>query len=1158
MEIFSQVLLILYLLATALLIGLSINCYVMLFLFKKKLKLKRREIADIEETFAESEQELAAVTTQIAIFNELNVAERIILAVVDMEYPKGKHFIQVLDDSNDETKFLTRDLVKKLQEQGVLIELLQREDRQGYKAGALAEAMKTCQTEYVAIFDADFIPPKDFLLKAMPHFSTEQKTGLVQARWGHLNRNASVLTRVQALGIDGHFAVEQSARDWNELYMNFNGTAGILAVAAIREAGGWQADTLTEDMDLSYRMQIHGWDTRYLVDLECPAEIPEDINAFKSQQFRWAKGSIQTAKKLLPKIMTEKVRPFKKLQAVLHMTHYMIHPLMLVLALLAYPVAVLNDFSFGPLNIGWVYMGVLFCSTAPTALYFVAQRSLGGPWLKNFSVYPALMFIGSGLCISNSRAILEALTGKVSGFVRTPKKGDKEQKHYEVKLPLIPFLEIAAGIYCIWSLSGFLSSGQWMAGPFVLVYAVGFLFNGVLSLVHNGFIRELFRVATKPYALLLSLTVALAYGCATSEAGSLLFGLFYVSLGLMSLALWRLAPQKFSGANIFLLLLVAVAIRVIFFEFQETDDIHRYIWEGQVQNAGYDPYILAPSSEQLTTLRGEHWEDINHKDWSAIYGPFSLLVFKGVTSVSSTVSAMKGVLVVLDLATLAILMLLLIHKGRHLGALALYAFNPLILLAFAGEGHVDSLQMFLVMTSYLCCLKKRWAFSALFIGLAISTKFTAIIFLPFLIRRENWQWVFLAAFSAVVPAFFFEATPAQMFSSLLSFGSELRFNDSIHFLLFKIFGQGLAAWICVALLAFLGLVIWLTQDSPFRGAFFCCFAFLLLSPTVHYWYLCMLIPFLVLVPSVPAMVWSISSVFYFNVMWRRLHDGHFSHSLTDQLWQYVPVYLSVLIVLVLKVKGKRAKAKIDELPSVSVLIPVLNEGSNVRAIMNCLNEQSVKAKEVIIIDGGSTDKSVELFEREGATVIKCAKKGRGNQLSAGLKTASGDAIIIFHADMVPDKEAVEKVVTALAADPQLIGGALGARFDSEKGKYKIIALMNMFRVALTGISFGDQGQFFRRQLALDNGCLQEIPLMEDVELGMRLQALGKTRLLSVGLSVSVRRWENKNITGNALHILSLLSRYLLLRRLRSKVKVEKMYNEYYDNDEGEILEVSNN
>ena len=1151
MDLLGQILLYVYLTATALLIVVSLNCFVMLYLFKKKEKQKREEARKYLEEFKESRKEYPAVTTQIAIFNELNVAERIIQSVVDLEYPEGKHFIQVLDDSTDETYELVNKQVTKLQKEGVEIEHLHRSDRKGYKAGALAESLKVCKTEYVAIFDADFIPPKNYLIDAMPHFSRGENVGLIQARWGHVNRNASLLTKVQSLGIDGHFAVEQSARDWNDLYMNFNGTAGIMSVKAIEAAGGWSDDTLTEDMDLSYRMQIAGWKTHYLLDLECPAEVPEDMNAFKSQQFRWAKGSIQTAKKVIPKVLKDDVSFFKKLQAVLHMTHYSIHPLMLILAVLAYPVAVLNDFSFGPLSIGWVYIAILFCSIAPTSLYFISQKSLGGNWLQRFSVYPVLMFVGSGMCISNTRAVFEALSGKISGFVRTPKKGDQEKKHYEVKLPIIPFLEISLGLYCAWSLSGFLSSGQWMAGPFVLIYSAGFLFNGTMSLIHNGFFSQLMEVMARPYGQITTVTAFLFLGLSQSTPGSNEFIIFYSAAAVLTLVLWKLSPRKFEGAHWFVLIIFALAARLFFVNFPVSDDVYRYIWEGRIQNLGFDPYILNPNSTELESFRNEFWAGINHKEWSAIYGPVALYLFKIISFISPGPAAFKLTFVLLDLATLAFLVLILKKKGHHPGSLVLYAFNPLVIMAFAGEAHLDSLQMFLVIASYYFCISKKWAVSAVLIGLAISSKFTAIIFLPFLIRKENWRWLFAVVCTSILPVFLFDASVQQMFSSLFKFGAELRFNDSLHFIFYKLFGQGNAAYLSALILLLLSIAIWLTQDSPVRGAFFCCFAFLLLSPTVHYWYLCMLVPFLVLVPSVPAIVWTISSVFYFNVMWRNANGMGFSHSLTDQMLQYFPVYLSLLIVLVLKVKGKSLDTVQDKLPDLSILIPILNEEKNAAVIMERLNSQTIKAKQIIAIDGGSTDNSIFAFEEAGADVVKCLKKGRGNQLVEGLKKAKGEAVLILHADMVPDKRVVERVVQALAADPELKGGALGASFESDSFKYKVITILNLVRVALTGISFGDQGQFFRRKEVVDNKCLQEIPLMEDVELAMRLQALGKVRLLDGGLKVSVRRWKTKNVWKNAFHIFYLLSAYLFLRRTRSELKVDSFYKEYYSDNETE-------
>lgn len=299
-----KTILVLYLLACILLMLYGLNCHIMIYLFKRRFGQRRENDRKILLDFYTNHREknLPFVTTQIPIFNELNVAERIIDAVAAFDYPTDRHEIQILDDSTDETRDIIAGKVRTLRARGLQVQHVTRVDRTGFKAGALRYGMERAKGELMAIFDADFVPPPYFLRKAVPYFVLNPDLGLVQARWGHLNEKKSLITTLQSIGINGHFMVEQSARNWNGLLMNFNGTAGVLRKKAIQDVGNWQDDTLTEDMDLSYRMQLSGWQCRYLVDLVAPAEIPENINAFKSQQFRWAKGSIQTAIKLLPTV----------------------------------------------------------------------------------------------------------------------------------------------------------------------------------------------------------------------------------------------------------------------------------------------------------------------------------------------------------------------------------------------------------------------------------------------------------------------------------------------------------------------------------------------------------------------------------------------------------------------------------------------------------------------------------------------------------------------------------------------------------------------------------------------------------------------------------------------------------------------------------------
>jgi len=484
-EVIKFLVIAIYLLTACMLMFYGLNSYVMMFLFKRgmhKATIKRKGV--IESFDYNNTKLFPPVTTQIPVFNEYNVVERVIRSSCEMDYPEGLHEIQILDDSNDETVQLIDKITHELSKKGHKITVIRREGRKGYKAGALAHGMTMAFGEFFAIFDADFVPPKDYLLKTIPFFLDEKKLGLVQARWGHLNRKSSLLTRAQSIGIDGHFMIEQSARNWGGLFMNFNGTAGVWRKEAIIDGGGWQWDTLTEDMDLSYRVQFKEWQTLYVPDLIVPAEIPEDINAFKSQQFRWAKGSVETAIKLFPSICRMKISLFKKVEAFFHLTHYFVHPLMVILAILSLPFMTLIEKGPGPFLLSIIAVILLFSMSAPSALYIMSQRQVYKNWINRILCLPVLVIIGTGIAVSNSRAVFEAIIGKKSGFIRTPKKGDVLQKKYKVVLPVSALIEIALGCYCLISFIAYMVYGKYLISPFLVIYTVGFLFTGFLTIAH--------------------------------------------------------------------------------------------------------------------------------------------------------------------------------------------------------------------------------------------------------------------------------------------------------------------------------------------------------------------------------------------------------------------------------------------------------------------------------------------------------------------------------------------------------------------------------------------------------------------------------------------------------------------------------------------------
>lgn len=419
------------------------------------------------------------VVTQLPIYNEANVAARVIRAAAAMDYP-GHHTVQVLDDSNDETRDIVDAVADDLRSKGKCVEVVRRTDRSGFKAGALAHGMELSTAPLLAVFDADFVPPSDFLRRTVPLVQSDARIGFVQGRWTFLNERDSLLTRAQGIGLDSHFAIEQSARSSHPaMFMNFNGTAGIWRRAAIERAGGWSAETLTEDLDLSYRVQLAGWQGHYLNDLPVPGELPPTFAAYKSQQFRWAKGSMQTAIRLLPSIIRSNLPIITKVEAFFHLTHYAVHPLLFLVVILAPLLALAGGGIALPVIVGWM---LLLAAFAPTLFYGVGQALLHRDWALRLLHLPALTLAGMGLAAANARAIAEALLGHRSAFIRTPKRGDQETRRYHVRFPVPPSLELAIGLYALAGVGLAWQAGHTSIAHFGLLAAASFLYMGGYSL----------------------------------------------------------------------------------------------------------------------------------------------------------------------------------------------------------------------------------------------------------------------------------------------------------------------------------------------------------------------------------------------------------------------------------------------------------------------------------------------------------------------------------------------------------------------------------------------------------------------------------------------------------------------------------------------------
>lgn len=439
----------------------------------------------------EWEGPLPPVTIQLPLYNEMYVVDRLLQATARIDYPKELLEIQVLDDSTDETTEVARLAVDRLVAQGFDVKFLHRADRTGFKAGALEEGLKVARGEFVAIFDADFIPSTDFLRKTVPYFR-DPKVALVQARWGHVNADYSLLTKVQAILLDAHFVLEHGGRNRAGHFFNFNGTAGIWRRDVIPAAGGWQHDTLTEDLDLSYRAQLLGWKFVFLPDLVAPAEVPVEMNAFKSQQHRWAKGSIQVCLKLLPRILQSDLPFGVKAEAFLHLTANFNYLLMSVLSVLMFPSMVIRY------NMGWYEMLLIdvplfFAATASVAnFYVVSQRELYPDWKTRLRYVPILMSVGIGLAVNNTRAVLEALLHHETAFARTPKYGIERGsdqwagKKYQQAVAIQPLVEIALGLYFTMTVFYALANGIYGSLPFLVLFQAGFLYMGLTSVVQQA------------------------------------------------------------------------------------------------------------------------------------------------------------------------------------------------------------------------------------------------------------------------------------------------------------------------------------------------------------------------------------------------------------------------------------------------------------------------------------------------------------------------------------------------------------------------------------------------------------------------------------------------------------------------------------------------
>jgi len=468
--------------------------FVMIYYYMKHRDKQTDDPGDLSST--------PAVTIQLPVFNEYYVVERLIRATCAMDYPLDKLEIQVLDDSTDGTIDLIAGIVAEYRTAGYNIRHCRRDNRTGFKAGALKQGLITATGEYIAIFDADFIPKSDFLRKTLPYFLRDGKCGLVQTRWEHLNSEYSFLTRVQAMALDGHFVIEQNVRNKAGFFINFNGTGGIWRKACILDAGNWEADTLTEDLDLSYRAQLRGWKFKFLNDVTSPAELPSEINALKSQQFRWTKGAIETARKILPRVWKSNLPLEKKIHATFHLSNNIVFPFILIAGILNVPLIFIKH-QGGYENYFTVMAVFVFAFLGSFMFYLYSQKDVYHDWQRRMLLFPLFMAGSMGFAVNNTKAVIEGLLKSKSEFVRTPKYSvvDKkdhwlDKKYVIRKVNYTVIIELALALYCLFGVAASIYYLELAAVPFQLMFSMGFGLVAWLSLKHAWLARKVSNTAS--------------------------------------------------------------------------------------------------------------------------------------------------------------------------------------------------------------------------------------------------------------------------------------------------------------------------------------------------------------------------------------------------------------------------------------------------------------------------------------------------------------------------------------------------------------------------------------------------------------------------------------------------------------------------------------
>jgi len=585
--------------------------------------------------------------------------------------------------------------------------------------------------------------------------------------------------------------------------------------------------------------------------------------------------------------------------------------------------------------------------------------------------------------------------------------------------------------------------------------------------------------------------------------------------------------------------ILSIILRIAFFNYPASSDVYRYIWEGNILNKGFNPYLAAPDSPVLKSYVDEVWRHVSHKNLTACYPPLSMLIFQMAAAISPTVPCFKGLVLLFDSASISLLALLIRDRGLPPNRIALYALNPLVLVYIAGEGHLDVIQVFFILLCFYLLAKNKTALAFFSLGCGVMVKYFAILIAPFLVTSENWKkgvYLIVALAAFYLP---FWTTGTDLFSSLMLLGTVNSYNDSIAALLRTVLGS-YSVWAGLFLLLFCLSVIFVVVHDPLRSSYLALSCSLLLLATLNPWYLVLITPFLAFFPS---RAWLYLQAATIPCLYLQYHTAAFYQSSWITLLEYLPFYGMVIW----DARNNRRIMVHRHFPparTISAIVPALNESDN---IQNCIEtlKQEKAIFEIVVADGGSVDGTQEIAKNSGAAVIP-TEKGRGRQIKSAIDYCKGDIILIVHADCFIQNNATSTIISELNSKPEYVGGAVEMHYAESSAASRFLAFLNNARSRWTGISFGDQAQFFRKE-ALDLiGGYPDLMLMEDVELSMRLKEIAPLCLIPAGVVVSKRRWTSTGFWSNSLRVVWLCLSYLVRRRLKlAESGAEDFYERYY-------------